>query len=292
MSDHTKKHKHEHIVQYMVYAAAAYFGIQFLFKPKTASGATMPTPAADPMPQPVYEPPPAATNTTAKSSSKKAAKWITESFPLRKGMKGSNIKLLQTKLGVSADGAFGEQTETVLMQQHGIKTVSKEKFTAIVQGSTSIFSKIADVFTGKTSIDTTPILKMGSKGQDVYRLQKWLGFKDKKQAKKGEPVADSAFGKQTQTALKQKTGQVTISTGQLNAALAKAINGMGQLGEIIITRRDTIVLNEHLHPHQRVRKNTLLGKRIMELTDPQQNKCFTQFQTIDGHRRWVDKEDV
>ncbi len=312
MSDKSNKQKkQENLAMYVVYAAAAYFGMQFLFKRNTARGATVTTtyaPTADPVPQqpiPAYEPEPVTPKPKTKSSAKKATAWITENFPLRKGMKGANVKALQAKLGVAADGAFGNNTEAALMQQYGIQSVSREKFASIVQGKGTVLNKITDLFTGKPAnqpkADTTPVLKMGSRGRDVYRLQKWLGFKDKKQAKKGELVADSIFGKQTQAALQKKTGQTAISVGQLNALMLqgggilnwlKTSAGIGQVGEVIITQRDTTVLNDQLRPHRRVRKNTLLGKRVMELTDPEQDKSFTQFQTIDGHHRWVDNEDV
>lgn len=290
MSDTTKQKKQENVAMYFVYAAAAYFGLQFLLKrPAAAATVTNYNPdktAAQQTPQDevittVYDPVP-----VTKQVKSSTTKWIAESFPLRKGMKGTKVAVLQMKLGVNADGAFGDKTEAALLRQYGTKSLSLEKFKTIVQAtSTSIKS---------TSTDKSTVLKMGSKGPDVYRLQKWLGFKDKKAAKKGEPVADSAFGKITQTTLQKKTGLSAISLNQLSILIsgggAKGIGSMGFLGEVVITKKDTIIFNGNLQPHCQVKKNTILGRRILDLEDRQQQKTFTQFQTIDGFRRWVDKE--
>lgn len=310
MEQKSKQQKQENVAIYFVYAAAAYFGLTFLLKGNKASAATLsPYKVADPpviYKEPatqVYEPvavPKAATKT--KQSTPAKTPWIAESFPLRKGMKGASVKTLQQKLGVTADGAFGANTEAALVKQYGIPTVTKDKYQSILK-PVSALSRLVDAVTTKpATADTTAILKSGSKGQDVYRLQKWLGFKDKKTAKKGEPVADSAFGKQTLAALQKKTGQSAISVGQLNSLttqgggiinwLTSGQSGMGYAGEIIVTKREATVLNNNLMPQHTVPKNTILGTRLMELTDPEQQKSYTQFQTIDGFRRWVDKDAV
>ena len=48
--------------------------------------------------------------------------WRPESFPLAKGMYGGHIKLLQKKLGISADGKFGSGTEKAVKAKFG-KTI-------------------------------------------------------------------------------------------------------------------------------------------------------------------------
>lgn len=361
------KKKDDNTALYIVYAAAAYFGIQFLLKPKRAAAATIATYPVTPAPATntayVPEPLPAATvpdatpvawkaeifplrkgmkgakikamqqklgitadgafgndtesallqqygvsaisqtqyQTILGGQTSKAATppatgsgtWIAESFPLRKGMKGASVQALQQKLGVSPDGAFGANTETALVKKFGVATVSQTLFRSITQPVTSTFTNLLETILLKpaTGKDNSPILKSGSKGQDVYRLQKWLGFKDKKAAKKGELIADSIFGKQTTTALQKKTGQTFISVNQMNT-LMKQMAGMGYAGEVLVTRRPATILDSNLLPHRRVPENTILGTRLMELTDPQEQRAYTQFKTVDGFHRWVDKDAV
>lgn len=54
-----------------------------------------------------------------------------ESFPLAKGMKGENVKKLQTALGVTADGMFGNNTETALYAKYKVKTCNQTMFDSI-----------------------------------------------------------------------------------------------------------------------------------------------------------------
>ncbi len=365
----TPTKKKDNTALYIVYAAAAYFGIQLLLKPKRAAAATITpypvtdTPTAAANPAYVPEPMPAATVPATAPATWKAetfplrkgmkgakvkamqqklgvtadgafgnntetallqqygvstvsqaqyqtimggqttkatvapyagtSNWVTESFPLRKGMKGASVRVLQQKLGVSADGAFGANTEAALVKKFGVATVSQALFRSITQPVTTSFTNLLETILPKsaTGKDISPILKSGSKGADVYRLQKWLGFKDKKAAKKGEPIADSIFGKQTTTALQKKTGQTFISVSHMNT-LMKQIAGMGYAGEVLVTRRPATILDNNLLPHRSVPENTILGTRLMELTDPQEQRAYTQFKTVDGFHRWVDKDAV
>lgn len=231
--------------------------------------------------------------TTATTATPTPGSWIAESFPLRKGMKGNSVKALQQKLGLTADGAFGSNTEAAVIKKYGVTTVSQDLFRSITQPVASTITNFLNIITPKpaNSQDNSPILKSGSKGADVYRLQKWLGFKDKKVAKKGEPIADSAFGKQTLAALQKKTGQSFISVNHLNT-LMKQMAGMGYAGEILVTKRAATILDSNLLPHRTVPENTILGTRMMELSDPQEQRAYTQFKTVDGFHRWVDKDAV
>lgn len=63
------------------------------------------------------------------------ATYVNESFPLSKGMKGSNTMALQSKIGVTADGYFGDATETALKKAYGVTTCSQELFSRIVNGN-------------------------------------------------------------------------------------------------------------------------------------------------------------
>lgn len=367
--DATQTQKKDNAVLYIIYAAAAYFGVQFLLKPKRSDPVAITKyPVADmPSPAPgvtyLQEQPPAASapatiTATWKAESfplqkgMKGAKvkaiqqklgitadgafgnntelsllqqhgisrvsqaqyqsitggqatkntpavypksntWVVESFPLRKGMKGASVKVLQEKLGVTADGAFGANTETALLKKFGVVTISQTLFNSITQPVTSTFANLLETILPKpvSGKDTSLILKSGSKGKDVYRLQRWLGFKDKKAAKKGEFIADSIFGNQTLAALQKKTGQTFISVDHLNT-LMKQVAGMGYAGELLVTKQPATILDSNLLPHRSVPENTILGTRLMEMTDPQEQKTYTQFKTVDGVLRWVNKDAV
>ncbi len=207
--------KKDNTVLYIVYAAAAYFGLQYLLQPKRVAAAMVVQP-------PVKEAvivddttmvPPA--RQTASAAAQVPATNVNESFPLRKGMRGQRIKAIQQKLGITADGIFGNGTEAALIRQYRISTVSEVQYRNIMQpGQKPFVSPVSHTV-------TTTVLKKGSKGKDVYRLQQWLGFKDKRIAKRGEPIADSDFGTHTETALLKKTGRAWISTASLNKYLQK-----------------------------------------------------------------------
>lgn len=127
-------------------------------------------------------------------------------------MRGQRVQALQQKLGVKADGVFGSETQAALLKQFGIITVTASQYPSIMLSKLKATSQA--VQTSKSLV-----LKNGSKGVDVYRLQKWLGFKDKAAARSGERVADSDFGQQTEAALLSKTGQSSISVDMLNQYL-------------------------------------------------------------------------
>ncbi|OSZ81921.1 hypothetical protein CAP35_01225 [Chitinophagaceae bacterium IBVUCB1] len=209
--------KKDNTVLYIVYAAAAYFGLQYLLQPKRVTAAMV-------VQTPVKET--VAVDDTTNAPDVQAAHtaaqvpvhtgYVNESFPLRTGMRGQRIKAVQQKLGIQADGIFGKGTEAALVRQYRISTVSEIQYRHIMQPG----QKLAVAPVSRT--DTTTVLKKGSKGTDVYRLQRWLGFKDKRVARKGEPVADSDFGTQTETALLKKTGRGWISIASLNQYLHQA----------------------------------------------------------------------
>ncbi len=208
--------KKDNTVLYVVYAAAAYFGLQYLLKPKRAAAMVVPSPAHEvvvndtPSTYPVPQPANIGKQVPATTA------YMGESFPLRKGMRGQRIKILQQKLGITADGMFGSGTEAALLQQYRMRTVSEVQYRQILQVAKTATPTVS------TRTASTTVLKKGSKGADVFRLQQWLGFKDKRIARRGEPVADGDFGTQTQTALLQKTGRVWISITSLNEYIQKA----------------------------------------------------------------------
>jgi peptidoglycan hydrolase-like protein with peptidoglycan-binding domain len=76
--------------------------------------------AEEEIPEPI-EPPPAGTSA-----------WKDESFPLSKGMFGGKIKLVQQKLGLTADGKFGPGTEAAVKAKLGKATVDKADYDKLV----------------------------------------------------------------------------------------------------------------------------------------------------------------
>jgi murein L,D-transpeptidase YcbB/YkuD len=98
---------------------------------------------------------------------------------LKRGLSGEPVKILQAKLGVTADGAFGPGTEVALktyQQKHGLK----------VDGIAG-----PDTF-AQMGLYELILLKPGTSGDAVKKLQQALGI-----------TADGQFGAGTQKALKE-----------------------------------------------------------------------------------------
>jgi hypothetical protein len=78
-------------------------------------------------------PPPPATEPTPVGSS--SSKWIPETFPLKKGMFGGQIKNLQEAIGFSGsdlDGKFGSGTEAKVMEKFKKNSVTEPEYDALV----------------------------------------------------------------------------------------------------------------------------------------------------------------
>ena len=106
---------------------------------------------------------------------------------LRKGVSGEPVKILQAKLGVTADGAFGPGTEKALKEfqsAHGLAAdgiAGPDTFMAI-------------------GLSELVLLGVGTKGATVKKLQEALGI-----------TADGAFGPGTKKAViafQEKNGLV------------------------------------------------------------------------------------
>jgi peptidoglycan hydrolase-like protein with peptidoglycan-binding domain len=98
---------------------------------------------------------------------------------LKRGLSGEPVKILQVKLGVTADGQFGAGTETALksyQQQQGLK----------VDGIAG-----PDTF-AQMGLFELILLKPGTSGETVKRLQQSLGIS-----------ADGQFGADTQKAVRE-----------------------------------------------------------------------------------------
>jgi peptidoglycan hydrolase-like protein with peptidoglycan-binding domain len=98
---------------------------------------------------------------------------------LKRGLSGEPVKVLQTKLGVTADGIFGPGTETALKEyqkKHGLAADG-------IAGP--------DTFT-QMGLHELVLLSPGTVGEAVKKLQQALGV-----------AADGRFGPATQKALRE-----------------------------------------------------------------------------------------
>jgi peptidoglycan hydrolase-like protein with peptidoglycan-binding domain len=97
---------------------------------------------------------------------------------LKRGLSGEPVKILQAKLGVTADGEFGSGTEAALkayQQQHGLKV------DGIAGPDTFVQMALYELI----------LLKPGTSGDTVKKLQQALGI-----------AADGQFGSGTQKAVR------------------------------------------------------------------------------------------
>lgn len=285
MEDQQQKDKKQNnTVLYVLYAAAAFFGLQLFLKSGRVQAATInPDRAAGP-PPPTYapmEPEPVIPVQAPPVKSAPKATAATEQFPLRKGMRGAMVRAIQQKLGVSADGIFGPATEAALKRRYGIGVVSELLFRSMTQASkgATVEQLIKQAVTVKKVAASAVVLKEGSRGNDVQRLQRWLGFTGKD--------ADGIFGKRTQAALVKKTGKSSINLDQLHILLQT-----GMAGEVLVARQAATILDQNLVPYDQVKAGTMLGIKLMDLTDPKDQREYTQFQTATGQRRWIAKVAV
>ena len=117
---------------------------------------------------------------------------------LRQGSRGEDVKYLQSKLGISADGIFGSQTEAAVKAFQGRNGLSAD---GIVGPNT--WAKIegtSNTPTPPSSGGNRPTLRQGSRGEDVKYLQSKLGIS-----------ADGIFGSQTEAAVKAFQGRNGLS---------------------------------------------------------------------------------
>lgn len=114
------------------------------FQRLTGGGETLPPPVMD---KPA-EPPPVGSP---------APTWIAEAFPLRKGMYGETIKKLQSKLGISADGKFGNGTEGAVMKRLGKTSVSEADYNKIVNPVTVTIGGGSNFENLKKNLGTTGV---------------------------------------------------------------------------------------------------------------------------------------
>ena len=126
---------------------------------------------------------------------------------LKRGLAGEPVKVLQKKLGVTADGEFGADTEAALrkyQQQNGLQ----------VDGIAG-----PDTF-AHMGLYELILLKVGTSGATVTKLQQALGL-----------TADGQFGPGTEKAVKDFQ--------QKNALAADGIAGPSTLGKMGVFKEIT-----------------------------------------------------
>lgn len=102
---------------------------------------------------------------------------------LRRGLSGEPVRILQGKLGVNADGIFGQGTEAALIQYQTDNGLSADGIAG------------PDTFT-QMGLHELVLLHKGIRGEMVRKLQAGLGIE-----------ADGAFGPGTEAALKKFQGE-------------------------------------------------------------------------------------
>jgi peptidoglycan hydrolase-like protein with peptidoglycan-binding domain len=130
---------------------------------------------------------------------------------LRRGLSGEPVKVLQAKLGVTADGIFGPGTETALKEY-------QKKHGLLVDGIAG-----PDTFV-QMGVYELVLLTPGTVGESVKKLQQALGV-----------TADGRFGPATQKALREFQTKNGLDADGLAgpATLAKMSNFKEMTAEVI-----------------------------------------------------------
>ena len=119
--------------------------------------------------------PPASNETTAAGSP-----WVAESFPLKKGMWGDKIKIMQQKLKIGDDGKFWTKTEEAVAKVLGGKTeVSVEDYTKITNQATTSggynFQQLKDALKGASQNFKDGILYVIQGKNKLYQFDFYAG---------------------------------------------------------------------------------------------------------------------
>jgi peptidoglycan hydrolase-like protein with peptidoglycan-binding domain len=180
--------------------------------------APKPTPAPTPAPKPTPAPAPAPKPTTTSPLAPYAK------TTLRKGSTGAAVTALQKALGITADGAFGPQTEAAVKAYQARRNLPA---TGIVAASTwAALMGQATTSTGASRSTTAPrpttaytplmstTLQAGAKGNAVKALQRALGGL----------VVDGAYGARTVAAVKAfQTAHHLPATGVTDTKVWQAL---------------------------------------------------------------------
>jgi peptidoglycan hydrolase-like protein with peptidoglycan-binding domain len=134
---------------------------------------------------------------------------------LKRGLSGEPVKVLQTKLGVTADGIFGPGTETALKEY-------QKKHGLLVDGIAG-----PDTF-AQMGLYELVLLGPGTVGDSVKKLQQALGV-----------TADGRFGPATQKALREfQTKNGLDADGLAGPATLAKVSGFKEMTAEVIKKSE------------------------------------------------------
>lgn len=123
---------------------------------------------------------------------------------LKRGLQGEPVKMLQAKLGVTADGSFGPGTEKALKDFQTSKGLTAD---GIAGPDTFMALGLAELV----------LLRQGSRGETVKKLQAALGV-----------TADGSFGPGTRKALVEfQSANGLAADGMAGPATLAKLSGFG-----------------------------------------------------------------
>lgn len=172
------------------------------------------------------------------------ATYTAEKFPLAINMQGSNCRALQIKLGLSADGYFGANTETALKNKTGKTTITEKELLALPYASESF-----------------PLAK-GMKGNSVKALQSKLGV-----------TADGAFWNDTEKALQSKYNTTTCSQALYNQ-IVNGGNGVTPTNNTTDNKTTTPTTKKWVKPVIIIVTLAVAGILIYSLLNEEEKKSY------------------
>jgi hypothetical protein len=104
---------------------------------------------------------------------------INEELLLKKASKGNEVKQLQQLMQISADGVFGPQTETKLIQLKGVKEITLKSFKAsmnINQNALAIGTVVMANVDPKTAMFNATKKADGSYYSKDYKIERKVNF--------------------------------------------------------------------------------------------------------------------
>jgi TP901 family phage tail tape measure protein len=147
--------------------------------PENVENMTNPTDTSKTLSQIASPAPPKPATATAKPTDKIYRQ-------LQYGSRGEDVKILQRHLGISADGIFGSQTRQAVRNYQSAHHLSVDG----IAGKNTLTSMGLWATASSSSSSSGHVLTVGSKGEAVKTVQRWLGIS-----------ADGIYGSQTKNAV-------------------------------------------------------------------------------------------
>lgn len=126
-------------------------------------------------------------------------KWTAESFPLKRGMFGGQIKLLQQKIGAGNDGKFGAGTEAKVIAKFGSPTVSRAQYDSVINpaatGGGTNFNSVKKALMGVSKNISGGIRYPAMGKNDSYLVDFYTNGRVVFNNKSGKVIAKGAYYK-------------------------------------------------------------------------------------------------